>query len=385
MQKEVILVETVTKGIAALPRSMRWCLLVFLIYLMLLAVGFIGNGFQVATQQHARALFEFAANPIMGLIIGMVCTALIQSSSTVSSIIVAMVAGGLPITIAIPMIMGANIGTSITNTIVSLGHIKDKVEFQRAFNAATLHDFFNIFAVFIFLPLEVMFGVFEHISAAMVTIVGLGTSSSFGGFNVIKASTAPIINLVTGSLGNVGDIYSGIIKAVLGLGLIIFSITWMGKIMKSLMIGRALDILKSALGKGPITGIASGTVMTVLMQASSTTTSLMVPLVGNGIVTARSIYPFTLGSNIGTCITALLAAMAIGGPNAQLALQIAFVHLAYNISAVIVIFGIAYIREWPVDLSYQFSLKVAQQKMYGVAYIAGVFFVLPLTALLILH
>jgi sodium-dependent phosphate cotransporter len=77
--------------------------------------------------------------------------------------------------------------------------------------------------------------------------------------------------------------------------------------------------------------------------------------------------------------------MAIGGPNAQLALQIAFVHLAYNVSAVIVIFGIAYIREWPVDLSYQLSLKVAQQKMYGVAYIAGVFFVLPLTAVLILH
>jgi sodium-dependent phosphate cotransporter len=385
MQKEAIAPADIVSDISSLPRVLRWFLLLFLIYLMLLAVGFIGNGFKVATQQHARELFEFAANPIMGLIIGMVCTALIQSSSTVSSIIVAMVAGGLPITIAIPMIMGANIGTSITNTIVSLGHIKNKVEFQRAFNAATMHDFFNVLAVLIFLPLEIMFGLFEHISAAMVNLVALGTATDIGSFNIIKASTAPIINFVTGFLTNVNDIYSGLVKATLGLGLIIFSITWMGKIMKSLMIGRALDILKSALGKGPITGIASGAVMTVLVQSSSTTTSLMVPLVGNGIVTARSIYPYTLGANIGTCITALVAALAIDGPNAQLALQIAFVHLSYNVSAVAVIFGFAFLRELPVNLSYQLSLKVAEQKMYGAAYIVGVFFVLPLSAVLIVR
>ncbi len=56
-------------------------------------------------------------------------------------------------------------------------------------------------------------------------------------------------------------------------------------------------------------------------------------------------YPFALGSNIGACNTALIAALAIVGPNAQLALQIAFVHLAYNVSAVVVIYGIALLRE----------------------------------------
>jgi len=150
------------------PKPVRWALLFVLIFAMLTAVSLIGGGFKTATEDHARSLFEFASNPFMGLIIGMVATALIQSSSTVSSIIVAMVAGGLPIHIAIPMMMGANIGTSITNTIVSLGHIKDKQEFQRAFNAATIHDFFNIFAVLIFLPLEIMFGFLEYLSAALV-------------------------------------------------------------------------------------------------------------------------------------------------------------------------------------------------------------------------
>jgi len=371
------------KGVTRLPKALLWCLLVFLVYLMLLAVGLVGSGFKVATQERAEALFELAANPVMGLIIGMVCTALIQSSSTVSSIIVAMVAGGLPITIAIPMMMGANIGTSITNTIVSLGHISNKTEFQRAFNAATIHDFFNIFAVLIFLPLEIMFGIFEHISAAMVNLVAFGMTSEISSFNPIKASTAPVIDFINRLLINTNDISSGLIKIIVGLGLIIIAITWMGKIMKSLMIGRAQEILRSTLGRGPITGISSGAIMTILVQSSSTTTSLLVPLVGNGIVTARSIYPFTLGANIGTCITALIAALAIVGPNSQLALQIAFVHLAYNLLAVVVIYGIALLREWPPKLSYQLSLKVAERKVYGLVYIIGVFFLVPLGAVFI--
>ncbi|MEQ3652487.1 MAG: Na/Pi symporter, partial [Glaciecola sp.] len=279
MQEKIVVTAVLPPaGLVKLPKAIRWTLLLGLVYCMLLAVGLIGNGFKLATEAHARELFEYAANPVMGLIIGMVCTALIQSSSTVSSIIVAMVAGGLPISIAIPMMMGANIGTSITNTIVSLGHIGNKIEFQRAFNAATIHDFFNIFAVFIFLPLEIMFGLFEHISSAMVNIVALGATSEISSFNPIKAATSPIVDFVKDGLSGMEPTYSGIIKVLLGLGLIIFSITWMGKIMKSLMIGRAQEVLKNALGRGPITGITSGTVMTLLVQSSSTTTSLMVPL-----------------------------------------------------------------------------------------------------------
>jgi len=373
--------EEITSSLQAWPKWLRWLCLVALVFAMLTAVSLIGGGFRTATQDHARDLFEFASNPILGLIIGMVCTALIQSSSTVSSIIVAMVAGGLPITIAIPMMMGANIGTSITNTIVSLGHIANKQEFQRAFNAATIHDFFNVFAVLIFLPLEIMFGMLEHLSAALVALVSTGSPSELETFNPIKFVTAPIIDAVKAISAGFSPVWDGSFRIVVGLVLIIMSITWMGKIMKSLMVGRARTILQNSLGRGAISGITSGTIVTVLVQSSSTTTSLMVPLVGNGIVTARAIYPFTLGANIGTCITAVIAAFSITGPNADLALQIAFVHLCYNFLAVFVIYGLAFWREWPPKLSYQLSLKVAEQKAYGLAYIVGLFFVLPLSAI----
>lgn len=368
----------------SLPRLVRWLGLLVLIFAMLTAVGLIGGGFKTATQGHADTLFAYASNPVLGLIIGMVCTALIQSSSTVSSIIVAMVAGGLPITIAIPMIMGANIGTSITNTIVSLGHIGNKNEFQRAFHAATIHDFFNIFAVLIFLPIEIMFGLLEKISAFLVSLFSFSAGTDIAGVNPVKVVTGPIIDVVKGFSETLPPVWDGTLQIVLGLVLIILSITWMGIIMKSLMVGRAKDMLKRSLGRGALTGIGSGTLVTVLVQSSSTTTSLMVPLVGNGIVTARSIYPFTLGTNIGTCITAVIAALSITGLNADLALQIAFVHFVFNVLAVLVIYGFSFWREWPPNLSYQLSLKVAEQKAYGIAYLLGVFFMLPLAAIFVL-
>src|SRR5208337_3143598 len=100
-------------------KFVRWIFLAALVYLLLIAVSTIGAGFATAAGERAKSLFDFAENPFAGLVIGIVATGLIQSSSTVSSIIVGLVAGGLPVYIAVPMIVGSNIGTSITNTIVS--------------------------------------------------------------------------------------------------------------------------------------------------------------------------------------------------------------------------------------------------------------------------
>lgn len=356
----------------------RWLLLILLVYVMLLAVSMIGSGFKYAAGEQARELFNFASNPVMGLIIGMVSTALIQSSSTVTSIIVGMVAGGLPITIAVPMMMGANIGTSITNTLVSLGHVAKKEEFQRAFNAATIHDFFNVLSVLIFLPLEMAFGILEYLSGQIVALIHTGEALGVSGFNPIKAATQPVTDLVSQSLQFLPSVYPGIVKIFLGIALIMVSITYMGKIMKSLMVGKAKDLLHKSIGQGPISGITSGALMTVLVQSSSTTTSLMVPLVGAGVLKAREIYPFTLGANIGTCITALIAALGVVGVNSGFALQIALVHLIYNVLGVTLIYGIPVLRNIPINLSYQLSVLAAERKVYGAAYVGGLFFVVPL-------
>lgn len=361
----------------------NWFVLLALVYLMLLAVSMIGSGFKFATADHARGLFEFASNPVMGLIIGMVSTALIQSSSTVTSIIVAMVAGGLPVPIAVPMIMGANIGTSITNTIVSLGHVARKDEFRRAFHAATIHDFFNVMSVMIFLPLEMATGILEKSSQYLVSLLQMDNSVAMSGVNPVKAVTEPVVHWVTEGLMFLPSVYPGVVKILLGVVLIVASITLMGKVMKVLMVGRAKDILHTSIGKGPVSGITSGAVMTVLVQSSSTTTSLMVPLVGSGILKARDIYPFTLGANIGTCITALIAALAVTGPMGGVAMQIALVHLLFNIFSVLLIFGLPFFRNIPLSLSSSLAGLAAERKIYSAAYIAGLFFVMPLSVIFI--
>ncbi len=358
----------------------QWILVAALVYLLLVAVAMIGSGFKAAAGDQAKELFAFASNPITGVIVGTVATALIQSSSTVTSIIVGLVAGGLPVEIAIPMIMGANMGTTITNTIVSLGHVRQGEEFRRAFSAATVHDFFNLFSIFIFLPLEIMFGFLQRIGETLAGMMVGGDSLAMGGFNFIKPLVKPPVNGMKDLFHGLGasDMVMGIAFIILGIALIFVVITFIGKLLKTLMVGRAKAILHAAVGRGPVSGIFSGTAITVLVQSSSTTTSLVVPLAGSGVFSLKQIYPFTLGANIGTCITALLAATAVDGGNAVFALQIALVHFSYNVIGVIVIYGLPFTRNIPIHAAEWLAGLAVQNKLYVAAYIGTVFFILPI-------
>ncbi|WP_434353335.1 Na/Pi symporter [Psychrobacter sp. HD31] len=358
-------------------KILKWIAIVALVYLLITAVGMIGAGFKGATKGEAEQLFAFATNPFMGLVIGIVATALIQSSSTVTSIIVGLVAGGLPVATAVPMVMGANVGTSITNTIVSMGHVRDKEEFKRAFAAATVHDYFNLLSVIIFLPLEMMFGLLEKIGSYLSGFMIGGDAVSIKSFNFVKAATKPVVNIFKELTHFVDQPLSGVILALIGVALIFVAISYIGKLLKQLMVGRAKDIMHTTIGRGPLSGIASGTFITILVQSSSTTTSLMVPLAGSGAFSLKQIYPFTLGANIGTCITAMLAATAVEG-DARAALTIAMIHLTYNVLGVAVIYGIPFLREIPPKLAIWLGNLASNNKVYAMVYILGVFFVIPL-------
>ena len=351
----------------------NWLLVILLIYLLIVAVGMIGAGFKSATGDQAKELFAFATNPFLGLIVGTVATALIQSSSTVTSIIVGLVAGGLPVVTAIPMVMGANIGTTITNTIVSLGHVGDKDEFRRAFAAATVHDFFNLLSVVVFLPVEILFHPLEKLGLFLANFFIGESSLSLKNLNFVKALTKPVVNLFKSITHILPAPFDGIMLIILG----VFTIAFIGKLLKMLMVGRAKEIVHTAIGRGPIAGIGAGTLVTILVQSSSTTTSLMVPLAGTGVFGLKEIYPFTLGANIGTCITALLAATAIDGAKAVPALEIAMVHLLYNVLGVVIIFGIPFLAKLPIIGAETLAKVASERKVLAFAYIICVFFVIP--------
>ncbi|WP_293109070.1 Na/Pi symporter [Moorena sp. SIO3I6] len=139
-------------------------------------------------------------------------------------------------------------------------------------------------------------------------------------------------------------------------------------------------MIHTAIGNGPMAGIASGTLVTVIVQSSSTTTSLMVPLAGTGLLSLQEIYPFTLGANIGTCITALLAATGITD-NPIPGLEIATVHLLYNTLGVVIIYSIPVLRQMPILGAETLAAVATERKYLAFVYIGSVFFVIPVLLL----
>lgn len=365
-------------------RAAEWVMVSIGIYVLITAVALIGSGFKLAAGDGAGQLFQFASNPFIGLMIGLLATALTQSSSTTTSITVGMVAGGLPIGIAIPIMIGANIGTTMTSTLVSLGMSRDKETFRRAFGAATVHDMYNLLSVAIFLPLELVFGVLQRSSAWLTA----QTSGSDGGIiatvftavgEVVRAITSPGSDLLTGLVSPLPSVAAGLILIVLGVLGILAVINLIGKLLKVLMVGRAQRILHAAIGRGPMSGIASGTLMTVMVQSSTTTTSLAVPLAGSGTFSLKQIYPFTIGANIGTTLTALIAAFAFTGAEAGPALQAAYVHLLYNIFCALVIFGLPLLRPLPVLGAQWLASLAVKSKVYVAGWVLGMFVIVPIT------
>ena len=128
------------------------------LYLFLVGINGMSSAIKNMGSDVADSIFTTTSDPVIALFIGVFSTVLFQSSSTTTSLIVGMVSSGaLGLAGAVPMIMGANIGTTVTNTIVSIGHVSRGNEFKRAFAASTVHDFFNILSVLILFPLEMAF------------------------------------------------------------------------------------------------------------------------------------------------------------------------------------------------------------------------------------
>ncbi len=356
-----------------------WFGVVALVYLLMVGVGIIGAGFKWLSggPEGAEMLFSFATNPIVGVVLGTLATALVQSSSTVTAVIVALVAGGMPVEIAVPMVMGANMGTTITNTIVSLGNIGETKAFHRSFSAATVHDFFNLYAIIIFLPIEIMFHPLQSAAGVMSHWFLDEGSASISSLNVLAMVIKPVVVFSQSLFESMPGTIDAIVFTVFGIGLVFFSVLYMSKILKVVMTGKAKSLLDKALGKGIFIGIVAGTVITLIVQSSSTTTSLLVPLAGAGVLSLRQIFPFTLGANIGTTVTALLAATAVIGGNKIFALQIALVHFLFNFSGVLLFVLVPRLYDLPIRSAEWLGALTEKNRGYAFGYIFGVFFVIP--------
>jgi sodium-dependent phosphate cotransporter len=353
-----------------------------LLYLFLTGVGLLSEGIEALGSDVQQKLFERVASPISGLFVGVLATVLVQSSSVTTSTIVGMVAAGLlGVEDAVPMVMGANIGTSVTNTLASVGSIRRPVEFRRAVGAATVHDFFNVLAVIVLLPLEIATGFLAWAAHGLEDILLGAGGAEFK--SPLKAAVDLPVDLVMSTvenLGTAGTVFA-VTVIVLGLVAIFLALAYITKNMKALVADKFEDRLNRVLGGGSgLVGMAVGLIATVAVQSSSITTSVMVPIAAAGVITLESIYPITLGANVGTTVTALLASLATGSPEA---VTIAIVHTLFNVSGIVLFYVVPGLRGLPIRLARTFAQHAAEDRRLLPIYIVGVFVVLPLVAILV--
>jgi len=367
----------------SLPATARAGLVVALIYVFLVGVASLESGIELLGADVQEQLFARVSNPLAGLFVGILATVLVQSSSASTSVIVGLVASGaVGLDAAVPMIMGANIGTTVTNTLVSLGHVRQSAEFTRAFAAATVHDFFNLAAVVILLPLELLTGVLSEsagwISDRLVGSAGAEWESpvkSLVGWPVDR--TIDLADALT-----VDGTVLGVAMVVLGLAIILASLSFITRNMRTLIAARVERSLNAMLGKGGgLVAMALGVIITIAVQSSSITTSILVPLAAAGVLTLRNAYPVTLGANVGTTITALLAALAASRPEA---LTIALVHTLFNVAAIVIIYPVGVIRDLPIRGAEALSRIAAARPSMALGYVIGTFIVLPLVGIAVL-
>ncbi len=361
----------------------RLGLAIFFLYLFLVGVKSLEKGISSFGGDFVDQVFSNVANPIAGLAAGVLATVLVQSSSVTTATIVGLVgAGVLPVESAVPMVMGANIGTTVTNTLASLGHVRQSAYFQRAFSAATVHDYFNLLSVAVLLPLEVAFGLISRIANSFADTVAGILPEIGSGSSPIKSAISVPVSWMTGAIESLGwTAAEGVILLGVGMGLIFLALWMITRQMKAVMSGRIENAINGVLSKGAGAGaLLAGMVMTIAVQSSSITTSILVPLVAAGVLTLRNAFPVTLGANLGTTVTALLASIAADSPDA---LVIALAHVTFNILGILIFYPWPKLRRIPIILAERTGEAAVRHKSIVAAYVIGLFIVTPIAILLI--
>jgi len=408
-------------------------MLLFFLYFFLFGLDLLGTSAKIIGGCAAGGLFPEDTNPIGGLMIGILATVLLQSSSTTTSIIVGLVGGdALTVKLAIYMIMGANIGTSVTNTIVAMGQMGDGDQLERAFAGATVHDMFNFLTVAILLPVEAATGyLYEFSSAILPETVNKGDKWEGPLKKIVSPLTAKIIiankSIITAlavgkdkdgikvescdyfypvtcdgdvnksncNAGLIGcdkttgncplffqdgalqkdDEVSGGVCLFLSLVILVVCLIGLVTLLQKLLLGTSTRVIYKATNINPYLAILAGTGVTLLVQSSSITTSALTPLVGMGVLRLEQMLPLTLGANIGTTFTGLLAALVSSKIES---LQVAICHLFFNITGILIWFPVPLMRNVPLNAARKLGKATRIWRGFPVLYILVIFFALPL-------
>ncbi len=339
--------------------------------LFLFALDLMVSSLQHLGRDVVQTIIQATLNPFTGLFIGLLITAMIQSSSTTTALVVALVASGsLTLQSAVPIIMGANVGTTITSTIVSLGFISKKKEFRRAVSAGTYHCFFNLLTVVILFPLEYYYGFLSSVSSAI-------------GEYFFTPSAAPVKNQVVGLWSGfdpltevlVNTFSNGFILIVVSFTLLFISILLFRKLISNLLEAKSPVAFSRFFFKNQLKSFFWGLLTTAAIRSSTITTSVVVPIVAKKITTLKQAAPFIMGANVGTTITAFIAVTM--NSNTASGISIAIAHLLFNLIGVLIFFPIPVLRKFPIALANELGKLTLRYRLAGFVFLLLTFFFIP--------
>ena len=342
-------------------------LIISSIMVFIFSIQLMGAAFEALGTAMADSILQATANPFIGLFIGLLVTAIFQSSSTTTSLVVAAVASNsISLQSAIPIVMGANIGTTITSTIVSLGYITKTAAFRKAISAGVSHDIFNVLIVLVLFPLELKYQFLSGISSDLSAFLKSGTPTE--GLNF--GSLLNIFNPVTGFIV---DIFGSLITLIFAVVLLFGTVKVISRLLYHRLIGSARKSLEKLMFDTKFKSFGWGLLLTSIIQSSSLTTSLIVPLVATGKVRLKKAFQFILGANLGTTITAIIAALF----KSEAAISLALAHFLFNFIGVAIFLLVPALNQVPTYLSDKLGYFTLRNRIIGFTYILLTFFLLP--------
>lgn len=375
--------------ISEFGRLVRWGVVLLSLYVLLVGVNLITDGVRDIGFATVSGVLSHATHPLLAVLAGVLLTFMVQSSTVITTITVAAVGSGfVPLSMAAMLIMGANIGTCFTSQLVAYGFFRAREELHRALSVALSHWYFNIISVTVLFLVEVWLHPLAQSSGWLSTYLvdTAPTRDHVGGY--LASLVEPVIATI-GSHGLLGRVGSPRLAATLSIGIgalmIMLMIRFVTILLSDLTASSSRQVLLGSATRSerptPIRSVLAGLGLTLMTQSSSATICASIPFAATGNLCLRKGFGIAVGANLGTTITAVIAALAVPEAHASVAMQAALIHVLINLWGLLAVLAIKPLALAIVWLSDATARVAARHRLLTFALVLGSYTVLPLAVL----
>jgi len=381
----------------------------------------------------ARLLAENFDNPISNVMAGVIATSIFQSSTATNILIGSLAGSGLTVQQCIYMAMGANVGNTMTNSIFALVHFKSRTALELAIAGATINDIFYLLTIAIMLPLEMASKMLYRISAAVtssyddagyrwkgliemivepltnkIIIANKGITEAIISKKIgsceerypvfCEDSNETFDSCITGliscdeSTGHCPIFFSGEatqksdqIKGAITLAIALLVITsclyGMMFLIYRMLVETPVGIIARCSSFNTYVLMIYGCAFGLLLGNSSATESMLTPFVGMGIIELDQMFPWSLGSNVGSSLTTILLALSTGK---EAFVQVALANFMFNVMGIIFWFAIPFMRTFPLHGALILGILANAWRVFPLIYVCIMFFGIPLMSISII-